>query len=277
MTYRLAASPIGMLYIACNANLWHHWSGGAPPARTANPGDTPFIVQWTTRNDAARIRDRWAVTKRKHNAENSMDEALILRFYECIENDYAKDIRDDLLGIANPTFLQVFERATEKYGKTTAAQRMETRTRLRNTKWNPSDGTTRLWRHLKDCATLAEFQGDPIAEQQIKDAALIILNKSQGYPIHYLMCKEQGDQSYTNLKNYFDRADENRNEMQTEAGELGYGMGADEFFDAQEDDAATKGFKESLTNLAAAVQANQKTHSQLQQALAAQAQQQWPQ
>ena len=88
------------------------------------------------------------------------------------------------------------------------------------------------------------------------------------------MWKEQGDQSYTNLKNYFDRADENRNEMQTEAGELGYGMGADEFFDAQEDDAATRGFKESLTNLAAAVQANQKTHSQLQQALAAQAQQQ---
>ena len=128
MTYRLAASPIGMLYIACNANLWHHWSGGAPPARTANPGDTPFIVQGTTRNDAARIRDRWAVSKRKHNAENSMDEALILRFYECIEDNYAKDIRDDLLAIANPTFLQVFERATKKYGKTTAAQRMETRT-----------------------------------------------------------------------------------------------------------------------------------------------------
>ena len=48
----------------------------------------------------------------------------------------------------------------------------------------------------------------------------------------------------------------------------------EEFFDAQEDNAATKGFKESLTNLAAAVQANQKTHSQLQQALAAQVQQQ---
>ena len=62
--------------------------------------------------------------------------------------------------------------------------------------------------------------------------------------------------------------------MQTEAGELGFEMGAEEFFDAQEDDEATKGVKESLTNLAAAVQANQQTHSQLQQALAAQAQQQ---
>ena len=88
------------------------------------------------------------------------------------------------------------------------------------------------------------------------------------------MWKEQADQSYTNLKAYFDRADKNRTEMQTEAGELGFGIGAEEFFDAQEDNAATKGFKESLTSLTAAVQANQKTHSQLQQALAAQVQQQ---
>ena len=58
MTYRIAASPIGLLYIACNTNLWYHWTGGAPSARTANPGDTSFIVPGTTRNDAARNRDR---------------------------------------------------------------------------------------------------------------------------------------------------------------------------------------------------------------------------
>ena len=44
MTYRIAASPIGLLYIAFNVNLWHHWSGGAPPGRTEDPGDTPFIL-----------------------------------------------------------------------------------------------------------------------------------------------------------------------------------------------------------------------------------------
>ena len=103
---------------------------------------------------------------------------------------------------------------------------------MTSTKWNPSDGTTRLWRHLKNCATLAEFQGDPIAEQQIKDAALIILNRSQEYPIHYLMWNEQADQRYTNMKAHFDRADKNRAEMQTDAGELGFGMRVDEFYDA---------------------------------------------
>ena len=120
-----------------------------------------------------------------------MDQALIPRFYKCLEEDYAKDIRDDLLGIANPTFQQVFERATEKYGKTTAAQHTENRNRMTMTKWNPSDEITRLWRHLKNCATLAEFQGKPIAEQQIKDAALIALNKSQAFLIHYILWKEQ--------------------------------------------------------------------------------------
>ena len=81
MTYRIASSPIGLLYIVCNANLWHHWSGGALPGRTADLGDTPFIVQGTSRNDASRIRHRWVMTKR------SMDEALILRFYGCLEDD----------------------------------------------------------------------------------------------------------------------------------------------------------------------------------------------
>ena len=78
-----------------------------------------------------------------------MDQALILRFYEFLDEAYAKDIRNDLLGIANPTFQQVFERATPKYGKTTTAQRTENRNRMTMTKWNPSNGTTRLWRHLK--------------------------------------------------------------------------------------------------------------------------------
>ena len=77
-------------------------------------------------------------------------------------------------------------------------------------KWSPVDGTTRLWRHLKECATLAEFQGNPISEQQIKDVALIIINRSQAFSIHYLLWKEQPNQRYTNLKTWFGHADENR-------------------------------------------------------------------
>ena len=63
--------------------------------------------------------------------------------------------------------------------------------------------------------------------------------------------------------------------MQTEAVELGFGMGATgkEFYDAMEENKVTKGFKESLTNLVVAVQENQQTHTQLQQALVAQAHQ----
>ena len=72
-----------------------------------------------------------------------MDQVLILRFYTCLEEDYAKNIRNNLLGIANLTFQQVFECATAKYGKTTATHCTENRNRM-IAKWNPSDGTTRL-------------------------------------------------------------------------------------------------------------------------------------
>ena len=59
-----------------------------------------------------------------------MDEALIFRFYECFKKDYSNDIPNNLLGIANLTFQQVFDRADTKYSTTTASQQVPIGTNL---------------------------------------------------------------------------------------------------------------------------------------------------
>ena len=72
-----------------------------------------------------------------------------------MDKDIARDLREDMLNIANPTFIQVIDKVAAKYGVVTPAQQIANRNRL-VMQWNPSDGIMKLWRHLKECATLAE-------------------------------------------------------------------------------------------------------------------------
>ena len=59
-----------------------------------------------------------------------MDEALIFRLYECLKKDYSNDIPNNLFGIANLTFQQVFDRADTKYSTTPASQQVPIGTNL---------------------------------------------------------------------------------------------------------------------------------------------------
>ena len=59
-----------------------------------------------------------------------MDKALILRFYELLDDDIARDLRKDLLDVPNPTFIQVMDKAAAKYGVVTPAQQIANRNRL---------------------------------------------------------------------------------------------------------------------------------------------------
>ena len=268
MTYRVPTSPLGLLYLVVVQALWGQFTAAARPNRMGNPGDTPFYAPNSNSLARQRTKDQWEAHSKRFNAENAMDEALILRFYELLDEEIARDLREDLLDQANPTFIQVMDKAAAKYGVVTPAQRIANRNRL-VMQWNPSDGITKLWRHLKECATLAQYQGEPIPEHMIKDAALIALNRSQAFPVEYLQWKNEANQSYENLKVYFNRAMQNRTEITTEAGELGYGMG---MMDILDDDEVTKRFKQGMTDLATAVQENHKQQQQMQQ-MAAQLQQ----
>ena len=92
------------------------------------------------------------------------------------------------MAIDNLTFIQVMDRAATKHGIVIPPQRIASRNRL-VMQWNLSDGITRPWRRLKKCATLAQFQGEPIPEHMIKNAALIALNQNQAFLVEYLQWK----------------------------------------------------------------------------------------
>ena len=102
------------------------------------------------------------------------------------QKNYAPNIQNNLLEIANPAFWQVFDQNAEKYGQTTAFQRIANRNN-HAVKLNSAGGTTKLQRHLKECTTLTQFQGEPIPKNMPKDATIIVLNWSEAFSIHYLL------------------------------------------------------------------------------------------
>ena len=107
------------------------------------------------------------------------------------------------------------------------------------------------------------------------DSALICIQCSQAYTQAYTQAyldfKQEVDQSFGALVVFFDDAGNNRNEVVTKAGPLGYGMAATKSL--TDDDDAMQQFHRTLTNFAATMVANEKEYTDQSNAAADQQQQ----
>ena len=155
-----------------------------------------------------------------------MDEALIEHFYGILEDTYVADLWKIMLQQATQaTFLDTFESATLKWGKSNHTSRMENRNRML-APWHPNDCMSKLWRHLKSCANYGFYAGETVPDNRLQDAALIVINRSCAYNQCYLDFKCEAYQSFANVKIFFDAAEANRSEVMEEAGAHCYGMNA---------------------------------------------------
>ena len=252
-SHRTPERPIGLIHLAIPNTLWHNYSGGTYPTRAANPGAVPFYGPNANGQRRADVNNAFAVHYKAYHDEQAMDGALSERFELMLPAKAAQELRVMKLTMANPTFLQIFTRAVQKWGRTTPTQRMQNRNDM-TADWNAADGMSSLWYRLKECMNFGEYCGEEIPENEVRDAALICINRSGAYRQAYLDWKREPNQTYENLRNFFDTAEADLEDVMDEAQQHGYGGAAT---DALDDDAATQAFKESLTNLASAVNANQ--------------------
>ena len=104
-----------------------------------------------------------------------MDQALINRMYLCLGTEKAQDLRDSLVALVNPTFLQASQCTIDLWGHTTPLSRNANIETLK-APWHPTEGVAKLCRQIKDAVTYAVAAGHPIPQNQIDDASLICLN-----------------------------------------------------------------------------------------------------
>ena len=93
--------------------------------------------------------------------------------------------------------------------------------------------------------TYAVAAGHPIPPNQIKDASLICLNRTQAYKQAYLAYRQLPIRNYTILQQHFEQAKRDRIEVEDEAAAHGYGGNAFEL--------AEREMQRGLTDVAAAL------------------------
>ena len=90
-----------------------------------------------------------------------MDQALIQRFFLCLGPDKAQALRDRILVIVNPTFLQIRDKAVAMWGHTTPSSRSVNLETLEGP-WYATEGMAKLWRNIQDTVSFAVVAQAPI-------------------------------------------------------------------------------------------------------------------
>ena len=178
------------------------------------------------RADIARCNtdNTFAVAYKLFQNKNTVDLALIERFYSML-NDRAEDLRDEMLGIENPTFLQVYDAAIDQWVNSTTSSCKANIASITDP-WHETDGMKKLWRTVKNAVTFAIQATHPITDHIIVDKVLICINCTQAYKQQHLEFKRLPDQSYASLRTHFTAAERNRQEVVDEAAQHGYGGNA---------------------------------------------------
>ena len=73
-----------------------------------------------------------------------MDRALIDRLYSTLGPDRAQDLRDNVVAITDPSFLQVCDAAVRMWGHTTPSSRVANLETLK-APWHVTEGMAKLW------------------------------------------------------------------------------------------------------------------------------------
>ena len=204
-TFCVDGRPMGYLDLAVGPHIYALYTANAYPEKTADPGPhviyTPAAAAIAQKNQ----ENLFAIEYRNHHNENFMDRALIDRLYLTIGADRAQDLRDNVIDIANPSFLQVWDAAVTMWGHTTPSSRAANLETLK-APWHATEGMAQLWRQIKDTVAFAVAANSPIPNEQIVDAALICINRTQAYKQSYLAYKQLAVRNYPILRPHFEQA-----------------------------------------------------------------------
>ena len=174
MTFQVDGRPKGYLDLAVGQAIYALYTANAYPARTADPG--PRVI-YTPNANALQQKNQenvFAINYKNHHNKQNMDRALTNCLYAMIGPDMAQNLRDNVIALANPTFLQVCDEAVRMWGHTTPTSRAKNLESLK-APWHPTEGMAKLWRNIKDTVAFAVAANAPIPPEQIVDAALICI------------------------------------------------------------------------------------------------------
>ena len=119
-----------------------------------------------------------------------------------MDSNRVQYLRDRMVNMVNPTFLQIHSLAYRKWGASNPSINLANHQKM-TTAWSVQDGIDALVSRIADCAEYAQFAGSPISDHDKKDTVLVCLRRSQVFNQAYLDWKREASQIYAYLKLLF--------------------------------------------------------------------------
>ena len=108
-SHRMTASPVGLLYIALPQLLYNLYKPNPYLNRGKYPGPIPVFA--SNANNAVRETTKleYSIALKTHDDENTMDDLLIVELLNLMDNNHAQCLRDRMVSMVKPTFLQIYD------------------------------------------------------------------------------------------------------------------------------------------------------------------------
>ena len=252
--------PLGYLFVALP--VVHYQRFTAVPL--VLPGPTPQLPTYPAGTNTS-TRDNIKLTWQAHKAENdnirNMNEALLTLFLAAIDPAYKRHLENDLVGVTQQNFWDVFSSFLDKYGRVTPIDHEQNLIRMKRN-WDAQEPIETLFAQINDANEYSIFAGTPFQEHDLIQAAEMLVLRTGQFSQEYKDWRALPDnlRTWNGFQDWWQRAYNLKEETNITASDLNYAA------NLQKDDDEDTLDTSSLTHFGEAFAANSTVISQLSEA-----------
>jgi hypothetical protein len=192
---------------------------GTPFDPPLNPGLTPTLPDHATGNQITEANRQYSVDQSEYSLYLSVERNLKSQLTSAVDPLFIDELRDDTMGFANASTLQLLSHLHATYGAVRSDQLEANAMRL-DRQWNPSDPIETVWQNAQECRRFAASGLDPISESTAVRKTVTMFEKSGVLADAIRDWRKRPDPEWTwaNLKTDFARANRERVRLLTSDG-----------------------------------------------------------
>ena len=169
-----------------------------------HPGNL-VIPAGTAHHEAVRLRDEYYRNEAAFRATIDVRNALLKQITSSIDDDYLKELQDDVTGTINQPIPDVLEFLFTRYGKVNSEEVEQEEKKVRSFTWNISDPPVCIFNMIDKLAKVAEAANLEKTEAQLVDYGLNIIRNTGEFETAILEwnAKDAVDKTWYEFKTHF--------------------------------------------------------------------------
>ena len=193
----------GHLALVINTAQFNAITGTIPWEAPTHPGAAPVHVPMATAPQITETNQAYRANLEEFSLYAAIQASLKKQLIAAIPETYIKSKKDDMIGYANVTTLELLTHLDTAYGTVTNDD-LQANEKAMGKEWSPTQPLEDLWNQILACKKYAQPH-DPISERKMIRSALANLENSGVFSHGMTKWREKdtADQTWANLLTHF--------------------------------------------------------------------------